>query len=114
MAINNGNISKEDMVIWLSQNDESHQRTQSKLHAIVFHNCDECIDYITDINDRKIVLIVSDQYAEYALSVMNEFEHLKGIYVLHCNGDNNINWSNNYSKVRILSYKVHTRTPLVC
>jgi hypothetical protein len=105
MATYNENVSKEDVVIWLAQNNENHQNAQSKLHAIVFDNCDECIDYVININDRKIVLIVSHLNAECVVSVVNEFEQIKAIYVLLCDGESDTTWSNNYGKVRIVSYK---------
>ncbi len=103
MATDNNNISKEALVLWLSQTNENHAADiQARLQARVFHNSDECVDYMTDFNDTKFLMIIYSDNPQQFVSGIHTCEQLKAIYVLHSEEDMNKDWTNEYGKVRII------------
>jgi hypothetical protein len=102
MTTNNDNISNEDLVLWLNETDGYRVADiQTKLQARVFHSRDECVDYITSFNDRKILLLISTDNTQEILSVIHTLEQVKAIYVLDSKEEKNEDWTNQYGKVRV-------------
>jgi hypothetical protein len=46
-----------------------------------FVDADECIDYITRIQDEKFVLIISGRLSRHIILVVHEFSQVSAVYV---------------------------------
>lgn len=105
MTTSKDNTFNGNLTVWLNENDQCRMEDiQTILQLIIFHNRDECIDYITNENNQKILLITSSDNAQEFLSVVHILEQIKAIYVLNTVDEKNENkWINQYKKVRVNS-----------
>lgn len=103
MTKNNDYVSEEYCIVWLNETDKCGlEDIRTTLQAIIFHNRDECVDYITIFNDSKILLIISSDNAQEILEVTHTLEQIKAIYVLNSKEENDKDWANQYGKVRVI------------
>ncbi|CAF5016390.1 unnamed protein product, partial [Rotaria sp. Silwood1] len=81
------------LLVWLDANlDESkddYKKSIQHLQNIVeivatFTDVDECIDFLTDMHDEKVFMIVSDVLGQHIISEIQECPQVTYIYVL-CN-----------------------------
>ncbi len=104
------NITNESglyTLIWLGKNVEENNEsveTQKKLkQAIdqlkVFEDLDECVDYLTDLVDQKVVMIVSESSGRIVVPVVNDFPQLKAVYVYSFEKKMIEGWSKENEKV---------------
>jgi hypothetical protein len=103
--------SESYILVWLCQTAnvnliEENTITQKKLREVVstlkvFDDCDQCVDYLTDIQDQKFLLIVSSSYGSQMVSVVHEFKQLTAIYIYCTESEKSSNdtWSKDYEKV---------------
>jgi hypothetical protein len=66
-----------------------------------FTNSDECVDYITNIQDSHIVLTISGRFARHVIPHIHDFPQLEAVYI-SCKPENkqrNDEWKNGYHKV---------------
>lgn len=99
-------------IIWIDEhiNDtEENLVIQEKLRSginqlKIFNNLDAGVDYLTDVENQKIVLIISNTDGCRIIPHIHEFTQLKAIYV-HCLDKKiSTNWSKNYNKVSIFVF----------
>ncbi|CAF0960412.1 unnamed protein product [Didymodactylos carnosus] len=95
-------------LIWLDKNvneTEENLNTQKKLRAAinqlkVIDDCNKCVNYLTDIKDQKMVLIVSGSYGPQVIPVVHGLKQLNDIYVFCVDKKSNEEWSKDYEKVK--------------
>lgn len=66
-----------------------------------FTDVDECIDYLTDVQDSFIVLTISGRFAWRVVPYIHDFSLLTALYIF-CKPESeerNKKWSANYPKV---------------
>ncbi|CAF1329561.1 unnamed protein product [Rotaria magnacalcarata] len=87
-------ITQNYVLIWLDPNinesndDFHHSKTQ--LQRIVnrietFIDLDHCIDFLTDMQDEKMLMIVSEAVAQHILSFIHNFDQLYAVYIFRDN-----------------------------
>ena len=79
------------LLIWLDTsfdevNDNGWHTIKTQLRDIVgsihtFTDTDRCIDFLTDIGDEKIFLIISDTYGQNIVPIVHEISQLSSIYI---------------------------------
>ena len=71
------------IVIWLKSNtDESTNELQHTINlAQTFLDPNECVDFLTDVNDEKVFLIISDSIDQLLISLIEDVPQLRSIYV---------------------------------
>ncbi|CAF1560069.1 unnamed protein product [Didymodactylos carnosus] len=83
------------------------RHTQIKLRQIInflitFNNIRDCLQYINEKVNEKIVLVISGQYGAHLVPLVNELQQIIAIYV-YCDHKEIIEeWVNNFEKVRYL------------
>ncbi|CAF3449102.1 unnamed protein product, partial [Rotaria sp. Silwood2] len=95
------------LLIWLDADfDESKgeykkstQHLQNILEIVItFTDVDECIDFLTDIHDEKVFMIVSGALAQHLIPEIQECPQLTSIYVLCDNQSTHEKWVKTISK----------------
>lgn len=79
------------IIIWLdldiNEFDEDTKKSLTSLRQVVdsikiFNNVDQCIDYLTDIEDEKVFLIISHTLHQQIVSLIENIAQLHSIYVV--------------------------------
>jgi hypothetical protein len=111
---NKSNETKENLeifsLIWCdikvnSAIDSRH--TQIKLRQIInflimFDNIRDCLQYINEKQNEKVVLIVSAQYGVQLLPLIHKLSQIVAIYVYCDHKEIHEQWANTFEKVRFL------------
>ncbi len=94
--------------LWLDQNVNSTQDnrdTQKELRQVINHlrtfgNSDECEQYIGQITQEKVVLIVSGSLGRQIVPRLHDFPQFSACYVFCQDKKANEQWANKFHKVR--------------
>jgi hypothetical protein len=79
------------VIIWLDTNinvlDSDYRNSITHLRRIVnpintFRDADTCVDFLTEIKDKKVLMIVSDDLAQRLIPLIEQIDQLDSIYVL--------------------------------
>jgi len=65
-----------------------------------FHDPDQCIDFISDIKNEKIFLIVTGSLGQNIVPLINNFHQIDSIYVYCSNKSNHEKWANKEKKIK--------------
>ncbi|CAF3342572.1 unnamed protein product [Rotaria socialis] len=97
------------LLVWLDANIdegmEDFQKSLAELRKIFvtvepFTDVDQCVDYLTSIDDQKIYLITSASLGQMTVPLIHDITQLDKIFVLCSNKDEHKVWANECSKVR--------------
>ncbi|CAM4897053.1 unnamed protein product [Rotaria socialis] len=97
------------LLVWLDANiderKEDFQKSLAELRKIFvtvepFTDVDQCVDYLTSIDDQKIYLITSASLGQMAVPLIHDITQLDKIFVLCSNEDEHKVWANECSKVK--------------
>jgi hypothetical protein len=89
----------------IDHSDKDTRNTTIHLQSIVnsiktFTDSDKCVDFLTDIKDEKVFMIISDYLGQEVLSLIVDIPQLHSIYV-HCNHQAaHEQWTNESKKVK--------------
>ncbi len=94
--------------LWLDQNIDSTQGnrdTQKELRHVINHlrtfdNSDECEKYIRQINQEKVILIVSGSLGQEIVPRLHDLPQLSACYVFCKDKKRNEEWASKYLKVK--------------
>ena len=110
-------ILQNFQVIWLDRNfNEANMHLKKfldNLHQTVtsittFKDVDECVDFMDDIEDGKIFLIVSDYLGQHVVPCIEKMSQLESIYVFCDNKMINEEWTSKISKVKGLYTEIES------
>ncbi|CAF2035609.1 unnamed protein product, partial [Rotaria magnacalcarata] len=97
------------LLVWLDANiderKEDFQKSLTKLRNIVvtvepFTDVDQCVDYLTSIDDQKVYLITTASTGKTIVPLIHEITQLDKIFVFYSNTDSHKAWAKEWSKVR--------------
>ncbi|CAF3420664.1 unnamed protein product [Rotaria socialis] len=97
------------LVIWLDANLDESKEDYKKLiehlreNAVTvttFTDVDQCVDFLSDIQDEKIFMIVSGTLGQYLIPEIQACPQLKSIYVFCDNQSIHEPWAKTISKVK--------------
>jgi tetratricopeptide (TPR) repeat protein len=106
-------------LIWLDSNiDESNRdfkHSLTQLRQIVntidtFIDVDTCVDFLTQIKDEKVFMIVSGAIGQSAIPVIHDLSQVDSIYVFCGNKLKHEQWAKEWSKVK----GVFNQTDQIC
>jgi tetratricopeptide (TPR) repeat protein len=107
------------VLIWLDSNinesDEHYCDSMNELRQIVntihtFTDADQCVDFLTEIKEDKVFLVVTDVLGQQLVPRIHELPQLHSIYVF-CGGKAKHEvWANEWAKVK----GVFTRIQPIC
>jgi hypothetical protein len=94
--------------LWLDQSVDSTQDnrdTQKELRQVINHlrtfdNSDECEQYIQQITQEKVVLIVSGSLGRQVVPRLHDLPQFSACYVFCQDKKANEQWANKYHKVK--------------
>ena len=78
------------ILIWLdlhiNESDEYYQSSISQLRSIIFSvntftDTDRCIDFLTDISEEKVFMILSSSFAQQLVPILRDLSEIDSIYV---------------------------------
>ena len=104
-------IIENFVVIWLDQHiDESiddveTQETVDRLRTVVnavntFNDVDRCIDFLSDIKEEKVFMIVSGSLGQQIISYIHDIAQLHSIYIFCCSQLKHEQWTKDWSKIQ--------------
>jgi hypothetical protein len=97
------------LLIWLDLNtngsDENADDSITKLQHIInmiktFTDPNACIDYLTDIKDEEVFMIISGSCTEQFISLIQDIPKLRSIYVFDSQQTNNVQWVQDPRKIK--------------
>jgi hypothetical protein len=94
--------------LWLDQNVNSTQDNRDTLHQLrqvinhlqTFDNSDKCEQYVRQITQEKVVLIVSGSLGRHIVPRLHDLPQFSACYVFCQDQKANEQWANKYHKVR--------------
>jgi hypothetical protein len=94
--------------LWLDRtvnSAEDNIETQKELRQIIndlrtFENIDKCEQYIRQITEEKVVLIVSGGFGQQIVPRLHDLPQFSACYVFCQNKKLNEEWAKNYHKVK--------------
>ncbi|CAF5006850.1 unnamed protein product, partial [Rotaria socialis] len=100
-------IVQNFLLVWLDANIdegmEDFQKSLTELRNIIvtvepFTDVDQCVDYLTSIDDQKIYLIISASLDQTIVPLIHDIVQLDMIFVFCSNKDDHKVWANEWSK----------------
>lgn len=109
-------IVQNFLLVWLDPSlDETKDHIHDALNQFrfivntvnIFTDSDQCIDFITEIKDTKIFMILSQSLSEYIIPIIHSMSQLYSIFIL-CNDKScPENWTQCCSKVKGVFDQIH-------
>jgi tetratricopeptide (TPR) repeat protein len=112
-------ITQSVMVIWedtsIDQSNKDCQNTLVQLQSVVddvhiFTQRDECIDFLTEVDDMKVSLVMMGTLGQQTLPVIHDIPQLDGVYIYDTNKCSPEQWTKTWVKVK----DVHTEITPIC
>jgi hypothetical protein len=93
------------VLVWLdTKRNEEHlsinQFRQSIDMINTFMDTDQCVDFLTDIEDLKIFLIISDVLGQQFITLIHEIPQIYSIYIFYEDKSKDKIWINDWAKVQ--------------
>ncbi|CAF4094716.1 unnamed protein product, partial [Rotaria sordida] len=107
------------LLVWLDanfdeSNDHYNKSIQDLQHIVAtittFTDVDQCIDFLSDIEDEKVLMIVSDALGQHIVPEIQALPQLHSIYVFCDNQSINQQWTKTIPKVK----GVYTQIEPIC
>ncbi|CAF1216028.1 unnamed protein product [Rotaria sp. Silwood1] len=107
--IDTNEIIQNFLLIWLDENiDESSDDYLNSIEQLrrtintieIFHDTNECIDYMSQVQNEKSFLIISGALCESVVSRIHDTIQLHSIYVFCQKQEKYEEWAKNWSKVK--------------
>ncbi|CAF1338426.1 unnamed protein product [Adineta steineri] len=102
--------TKNFLLVWLHNstdtvNNNDYQNIIIELQQAVsgvhrFTDADEMVDFITDVAEEPIVLILSEVFVQTMISVAHEIPQVECVYILNENNVQCEQWSNKWRKIK--------------
>lgn len=93
------------LLVWLDidQNDSNHEvleLTKIANAVIKFSDMDECMDFVTDIQDQHIFLVLSGESSQTVIPFIHNIVQISSIYILCSNEPNQGEWIEQWTKIK--------------
>ena len=107
------------LLIWLDNNiddnKEDCRNTMTQLrrvvnHATTFTDGEECIQFIEDINDNKVCMIISGSLGQHIVPRVHNMSQVDSIFIFCGNKKYHEQWTKEWSKIK----GVFTETAPIC
>ncbi|CAF0740910.1 unnamed protein product [Adineta steineri] len=66
----------------------------------IFNDANECIDFITNVTDQEVSLIICNSQSETFISIIEDIPQLHSIYIFNLHQPESQAWSHRYKKLR--------------
>ncbi|CAF1619006.1 unnamed protein product [Adineta ricciae] len=104
-------VARKFTIVWLNSNTQhlysvlDKDSVVTKLRDVtssfhIFNDVDECVDFMTDVVDKDVFLIISNQQIQQLLSLVENIPQLVSIYIFDYEQIQNDQQANSYKKVQ--------------
>ncbi|CAF4564104.1 unnamed protein product, partial [Rotaria sp. Silwood2] len=102
-------IESNVLLVWFSsiitERDDHYGYLITHLQTIindihVFEDADQCVDFVTDINHKKVLLIITDDIDQYLVPLIHDTPQLDSIYLFSQNKTINEQWTKEWYKIK--------------
>jgi hypothetical protein len=90
-------------LIWLDANDCNHSISQLRrfVHTFnIFTDVDQCVDFLTEIKEQKVLMIISDDFGQYLVDLIHNVPQLNSIYIFCKSNSTYEQWMQKWFKVK--------------
>jgi hypothetical protein len=109
--------SKEYILLWLDQNVVSTREyldVQKKVRQIIpdlkiVDDLDACVNYMTDLKDQKVVLILCSSYNHRFISTIHPLSNLLAVYIYCLENEAAEKWGKDYGILKIRGVFTQTK-----
>ncbi|CAF3103640.1 unnamed protein product [Rotaria sp. Silwood2] len=113
-------MAQNFVLIWLDSNnipdDQICQNSLAQLRNVVNDvnigtKPDECVDFLTEVDDMKAFLIITNSMDEHIVSLIHDIPHLDSIYIFSRNRGQHEVWVKKLTKIKSVftAIKTHLR-----
>lgn len=91
----------------LANVDSQNTLRQLRLSAndvYVFTQRDECVDFLTEVDDRKVFLIATSPMSQQMIHCIHDIPQLVGIYIFCNNETQNKGWNKIWNKINFVKH----------
>ncbi|CAF2078252.1 unnamed protein product [Rotaria magnacalcarata] len=97
------------LLVWLDANiderKEDYQKSLTQFRNIAvtvepFTDVDQCVDYLTSIDDQKVYLITTASTGQTIVPLIHDIAQLDKIFAFCSNTDSHKAWAKEWSKVK--------------
>ena len=97
------------LLAWLDNNiDNNNEDCRNNITLLkrlvnsveTFIDRDQCVDFLTDNDDRKVILIISNTFSQGTIPLIHDIAHLHTIYIVCRNKKGYGQWVKTWSKIR--------------
>jgi tetratricopeptide (TPR) repeat protein len=108
-------VTQNFMLIWLdagiNKANEDCQKTMVQLQSVIddvhiFTQRDECIDFLTEVTDKKIFLIIAGTLGQQILPLLYDIPQLDGVYIFCSNKSSHEEWTKKWVKVKSIDTEI--------
>ncbi|CAF5050663.1 unnamed protein product, partial [Rotaria sp. Silwood1] len=102
-------ITQNYLILWVDGNidlaNKNYKNTLEQLQSIAnevytFTQCDECVDFLTEVDDRKAFLIVPDTMGQQMVPLIHDILQIDCIYIDSSSKASQEDWSSHWNKVK--------------
>lgn len=110
-------IVENFIIIWLDSNinefDDNTKKSITSLRQAVnsikiYNDVDKCMDFLTDIEDEKVFLIVSYIFGQQIISLFENVTQLHSIYIICNQSIENQPWIDDYKNIKGIFNKIES------
>ncbi|CAF1556059.1 unnamed protein product, partial [Adineta steineri] len=103
------NHNSSSSIVWLNlTTNETNLDINNTLHQLqhvagsfkIFNDANECIDFITNVIDQEVSLIICNSQSETFISIIEDIPQLHSIYIFDQHQPQSQAWSHRYKKLR--------------
>jgi hypothetical protein len=104
-------IESNFLLIWLDstivERDNHYPNSITCLRSIVndihlFEDADQCVDFLTDIDYKKVLLIITGNFDQYVVPLIHDTPQLDSIYLFSQNMTTDEQWTKEWHKINRL------------
>jgi tetratricopeptide (TPR) repeat protein len=112
-------IAQNYSLVWIDDGiDETNKDCQNIIeqlrnvvnHINIFTNQDECVDFLTDLEDTKAFLIINDTIDQQLMSCIHNVPQLDKVYIFSLNKSLHNEWIKEWTKIK----DVYTEIAPIC
>jgi tetratricopeptide (TPR) repeat protein len=102
-------MAQNYLIIWMDDNtgeiNTDCRNAIAQLHTVVsdihtFTERDECIDFLTEINDRKVFLITGNVMGQFIIPLIHDIPQLHSVFIFCHKETPHQEWIANWNKIR--------------
>ncbi|CAF4820183.1 unnamed protein product, partial [Rotaria sp. Silwood2] len=110
-------IIENFIIIWLDSDiNEFAEDTRNSITRLrqmvntikIFNDVDKCVDFLTDIEDEKVFMIISNTFGQQIVSLIGNVAQLHSIYVICSQSIEHQPWIDDYKNVKGIFNKMES------